>query len=454
MQPRIQLCIVLASSVAIAAVPSRLYAQRAAIPAHVQAYELHSGLHSGVGAEAELSRQETVTVPGAAWLRIHFGAHRLGSASYITLISAKDGGWQWFDAGTLPQWGDASALFNGDTVVIALHVAPGDENVFYTIKEVTVGEWVGGAPLEGDPPTETLCGNDDRAGSNDPRVGRITPVGCTGWIVSNGAHLTAGHCTGANMQILEFNVPASQADGTIVASNPNDQYPIGAVSSFDDGDGQEGDDWAVFACNINSNTRLLPVFAQSAFYRMSRDDNPANVRVTGYGTDSTPAGSTGAGNAQNQTQQTHAGGYGGETVQGASDVIIRHTVDSEGGNSGSPVIILDTLITVGIHTNGGCTAKGGSNAGTGFEHDALETTLANWPGPRVRYVDNGHPHAVSLGDGTVMRPFDLLTEGIDTVPFGGIVSIVSGTYTLPVNKIFSRPMTLSSPVGTTLIVGN
>jgi hypothetical protein len=108
-----------------------------------------------------------------------------------------------------------------------------------------VGEWVGGVPLRSSRPTvgqwesssskqldttrynpDTVCGTDDRVASNDLAVGRIMPVGCTGWVISNGAFLTAGHCFTVNMTTIQFNVPASNIDGTTNPPGPNDQYPI------------------------------------------------------------------------------------------------------------------------------------------------------------------------------------------------------------------------------------
>ena len=51
-------------------------------------------------------------------------------------------------------------------------------------------------------------------------------------------------------------------------------------------------------------------------------------------------------------------------------------------NSGSPVIVLPGgNIAIGIHTNGGCTPTGGTNAGTSFRNAALWTavrTRSNW----------------------------------------------------------------------------
>jgi hypothetical protein len=51
---------------------------------------------------------------------------------------------------------------------------------------------------------------------------------------------------------------------------------------------------------------------------------------------------------------------------------LRYTVDTQGGNSGSPVIVEGGgNVAIGIHTHGGCSATGGSNAGTGFRYQGL-----------------------------------------------------------------------------------
>jgi hypothetical protein len=87
--------------------------------------------------------------------------------------------------------------------------------------------------------------------------------------------------------------------------------------------------------------------------------------------------------------------------------------------------------------------------------NAIETELDSQgrrllPGPDVRYVDRDHPVNVRLRDGSVLRPFNtVIRGGINAVPAGGIVSIVTGLYNeiLTINKA----MTLTAPVGTVRI---
>jgi len=228
---------------------------------------------------------------------------------------------------------------------------------------------------------ESVCGaTDDRVASTNPRSGRIMPVGCTGWLIDGGALLTAGHCTGASMQTVEFNVPASRADGTTVSPPVRDQYRVAAGSVVTQNTGV-GNDWAIFRVLPNTETGLLPAAAQGATFQLSNTENPANVRITGFGVDG-PGPNFGAGgprDATNQTQQTHVGALSANTG-GANSGTLSYSVDTQGGNSGSPVIVEGGNVAIGIHTNGGCTPTGGTNSGTSFRNQALWTAIGN-PSP-------------------------------------------------------------------------
>ena len=248
------------------------------------------------------------------------------------------------------------------------------------------------------------------------------------------------------MSWLQFNVPSSLADGTVQHPPAEDQYWINQTSIVWFNGGLVND-CAVFACDPKLQTNLLTVQAQGAFYRMSRDDSPSNVRVTGCGVDNTPPGSTGGYNSDNQTLQTDTGPFLGEVVQGSSDIYIEYTVDTMPANSGSPVIILGSLMTVGIHTNGGCNPPSTGNFGTSFENNALENAIQTFPGANVTYLDKDHP--VVSEDGTVFRPYDTVSEAVNGASSGDILSIVKGSYNEQMT--ISKAMTLSAPVGTVTI---
>ena len=170
-------------------------------------------------------------------------------------------------------------------------------------------------------------------------------------------------------------MPASLSNGTTVSPPLQHQYRI-ISSSIVDGFTGVGNDWAVFQVLPNTQTGLTPIQAQGGAFMVSQTDNPNTVTITGFGVDG-PApgfGNPPPRNADNQTQQTHSGTLVSHVDNGLTNAVIRYTVDTQGGNSGSPVY--SGNIAIGIHTNGGCSASGGSNAGTSFRNDALWSAIA------------------------------------------------------------------------------
>ncbi len=212
------------------------------------------------------------------------------------------------------------------------------------------------------------------------------PVGCTGWIIPGGALLTAGHCIGSATQTVEFNVPASRSNGTTVSPPIRDQYRVIASSIVDAYTGR-GNDWAVFRVLPNTETGLTPMAAQGGVFQLSNTANPSHVRITGYGVDGpSPCfgdrrrpgcmNSDPPRNNDNQTLQTHAGALTNHSVSGSNSATLHYSVDTQGGNSGGPVIVEGGgNVAIGIHTNGGCSASGGSNAGTSFRNQGLWTAI-------------------------------------------------------------------------------
>jgi len=461
-------------------------------PAYLQEYEatvdFFSGVYSGVGQEVETSVTESFSYGGIPWLRLYFGECNLGENSYLVVTSDLDGSEQTINAAELANWGNTSAYFNGDTVTVELVIAPGDDDIFYTVDSMVVGEWAEGDDSDGQ--TESICGTtDNRVASTDNRGGRLRPMGCTAWLISNDSVLTAGHCVDAdpdsvpgncgpllpdgvidmnNTWVVEFNVPASLANGTIVVSAAADQYAVdvtGAQWRYD-GCGQGiGKDWAVFQVFDNATTNTDP-HIRFGFHRVT-DANPAvnnTMRITGFGTDNLPPGTTGNRNVQNQTNQTHTGPYVDQIAgNNAADLIHRYVVDTTGGNSGSPIIWTTTNpdFTIGIHTNAGCggtdASPTGANQGTSFEVNALETAIAQFPaGTGEEYVDTiNYPlDGATLENGTIFRPWNAVSEGVTGVPSNGQLLIVEGTYVIPANINMGtdgKAFTVVAPVGTVTI---
>lgn len=443
---------ILTALLVFAAVPSALLGS----PAQIIQWEkqpaaLSSGFLSNLTEAPQKHVIGVLKATETAIVRVRVAAASLGLGSKVRFTSIKDGQSQTLGSAELAMWSNTSAILSGDTVQLELIVTPGDRNVFVQVKEILAASSQAATVLccgqefgMDEAIIESLCGPDDRVVSNDNRVGRING-GCTGWLVSNGAILTAGHCGIAAGSILEVNVPASLADGTLVMSAVADQFPVlaGSITVVNN---NVGDDWTV--CRIGPNSLGQDAHRRYGFFRMTRElpGIGATLRVTGCGTDSTPPGSTGGANAQNQTLQTSAGAFASETG-GEPRISLQYAVDTNAANSGSPIIWEANGFAVGIHTAAGCNNGGGSNNGTSFELNALENAIAAVPGPNCRYLDSVRAPG-GAKDGTVFQPHDTLPEAVGAVPAGGRLSIVIGTYSVPPGGITVRKaMTLVAPVG-------
>ena len=312
----------------------------------------------------------TVTASGAPWMRVGLRDSQLagrvqdGNASYLVLTSLLDGAQQIMNARHLEQWGYQSAYFNGDAVHVELVAGPEQSGNRLRIDGVEAGLTSGSL--------RTICGTtDDRELSYDDRIARVEPVGCTVWMIDDVGRqfLTAGHCAGSGLQVVEYNVPLSGSGGGYSHPPPSDQYPVDP-NSLQYVNGGTGDDWAYFGCFENSTTGLTAFEAQGAFFTLV--DMPPSlpgptIRITGYGTVESPVSPT-----WNGVQKTHTGPYSGRTL-----TRVAYRVDTTGGNSGSPIINDDTQEAIGIHAFGGCTETSGANHGTGMNHAGLRDALAN-----------------------------------------------------------------------------
>jgi hypothetical protein len=340
-----------------------------AAPSHVVAL---SGFDSGpraapTGPGPQTVYSASVRVPGAPWLRLAFGEVVLpGDAhgSVLRITSELDGGVQTLSAESLAQWRNTSAYFNGEAVTVELISYPdaGDSRV--VINSAAAGDPAGFAG-------RSLCGNDDRVPSTEPANARLLPDGCTAFLINDRNHtlLTAGHCGVSAVTVIQFNVPPSQPNGTIVNPPPQHQYAVDPAS-IQVADGGLGNDWTYFGCFPNSNTGLTSYQAQGQCYTLAAHPSQPSgqiLRITGYGITSAPMPLI-----LSQTQQTSVGLY-----TGWAGTILYYAVDTTGGNSGSPVLNLPTGQVIGIHTNAGCTASGGSNMGTAIDSPGLVVALAS-----------------------------------------------------------------------------
>jgi V8-like Glu-specific endopeptidase len=331
---------------------------------HPVPVRVDSGWVENSGDEPAAVFATTLEIPEALWLRLTFDDVQLAGraadrdASYVRITGLLDGYAQQLDARHVRAWHNTSAYFNGSEVLIELIAYPRTGPNRLVMSSVSAGE-------RGYASDRSLCGpTDDRVLSSDPRIARLQPGGCSAFLVDDCAHClyTASPCLSAN-SVVEFNVPLSNADGSVNHPPPEDQYAIDWNSVQYSGAAQPGNNWAYFGCPPNSNTGLTPFEAQGDYFTVVTTP-PAvgnNVRLTGYGTVTTPAPLT-----WNQVQKTSVG-----PLVTSAGTLLQYSADTTGGTAGAPVIWEDIGQAVGIHSAGGCTEAGGANNGTGTNHADL-----------------------------------------------------------------------------------
>lgn len=342
--------------------PSTGLAQAAPAPAQEIVRVMDSGPVRNDSDQRRVLAQFSVEEPGALWLRLQFEQLDLGGNSYVRISSMLDGASQVLHAEQALHWGNSSAYFNGDALLVELIGEPHTGASQMRLR----GFQAGFAALN------SICGaQDDRVLSADPRVGRALPVGCTAWMINDCGHcfLTAGHClVGNNLSVVQFQVPLSTSSGGLQHPPPEHQYAVD-ISSTQFVNGGTGNDWGYFGCYPNSNTGLTPFEAQRAAFVIAAPPsfNPAwNLRVSGYGTDSSPS-------EWNQVQQTDVGPY-----LSLSASVVRHLADTTGGSSGAAVQWVEGGVAIAIHTHAGCNSTESSgNAGTSISQAGLQAALAN-----------------------------------------------------------------------------
>ncbi len=312
---------------------------------------------------------------GASFLQLEFREVVLGRGSFLEVSSLQDGASERLDARILETYGPYSSFFNGDAVKVRLFAGPHTKGNRFGVK--TLGWGLPGGTAT--PVPATLCGPDNRVLSRDRRVARALlrmsnyySVG-TAWLINKkNCFVTAGHVLGAKSLTtlnVQFNVPLSSSSGGMRFPSPKDQYTWAGFTQRAFQVGGPGMDWGVFLTLKNVYTGKYPGEVQGDYFRIGGYPGAgAKLRVTGYGTDSTPR-------SYNLVQQTGTG-----PLAGISGSAIRYRVDTMGGNSGSPVIMAATGMAVGIHTHGGCTWSGGYNTGTFFTYGPFAAAVKKFTG--------------------------------------------------------------------------
>ena len=351
------------SAVAFVSLVATSSALAAGAPVRVGSVEAWEGGGEGPVA-AGASRTETISLAGAAFVRVHFRGVRLADGDAL-VVSRPDGG----DAarytgrgpfGTGEFW---SFSVDGETAVVRLETS-GRGGSRYRITEVVRGEepWGQIASICGDNGLENaVCRMPEVTAAQRPvaRINFISNGGsfvCTGSLVrgSNAnTFLTNNHCVAsqAATQTVEarFNYQTTTCTGTTVAA-----FSRYAGSRFLRT--SSGLDYTLFTLGGSPEAtwgELIPTRrAVAVGQRIWLIQHPGGrTKKIGYFEDAAKTR-----RCDVETINRSVGGYNAGSQMG-------YSCDTEGGSSGSPVIAAGGTRVIGLHHLGGC-----RNSGTHMSH--------------------------------------------------------------------------------------
>ncbi|NJM93519.1 MAG: trypsin-like serine protease [Cytophagales bacterium] len=339
-----------------------------------------------------------------------------------------------------------SIFFRGTSITLECYINESDKNMKVSVKRILTVRDTSEKIHDSKARVEkisSICGQDERELTTDRAVGRLTGGTCTGFILSNGILVTAGHCRDLNSRQIVFNRPSN---GTSHVNAFRDTYTI-VANLFEDASGvytTKGDDHAVFLCARNAFTGRLPGEAQQAFFRASRDHEPDYVRITGYGRDDEEE--------KNKELQTDRDRLLEEVRYYTDDCIWwNHIVDTESGNSGSPIFTDNSSrIAIGVHTYGGLSCAWPTvepNAGESFESNDFEQDLNHITSLDIPTKVVDHVHYVNHQEGTVLRPYRSVAAAVasSSTSTPTRLQLVTGNYAESV--VIDRPILFDTPVG-------
>ncbi len=384
----------------------------------LQPVGLDSGFLDNPGPAPAVVHAQVVSQEGASWIRLYFGEGvALEGSSLIRVTSLLDGQVQELDAAALSMWGDTTAYFNGDAVLVELVAGPQTN-----FNRLAVGQLAKGLAAQpvGDPGECGICGVDDRVQSSENWSSRLLPSGCTASVFNQqSCMVSAGHCVGGNM-VVQFNDPDSSVNCGINQPPISEQFPIIAFDFLNAGIGQ---DWSVLRPGTNLNNQKP--------YDRYGELRPIAESIAGVGD---PAAMWGYGLNTNcvwsQTQQTSDG-----EITFVSSTHYEFDVDVRGGNSGSALIHNDEIIGIVTHCTVGCPP----NFGTRVDRPDFAAARDELCMGLAFTFPEGLPALVAPGAPTVI-PVNVSSDGSEPMPGTGMVhkSFNGGGFV-------SLPMTQGAP---------
>lgn len=441
--------------------------------------------------EGELKELTQVSYSGTSSIRLYFEEVQLGPHSYL-LLKGSDGAEQKLNAEALQNWSNSSAYFNGQSVKVSLYQAAGEE-VTLKLKELRVNKSTQTSQKTN---TSTLAIENQARIESKPylpswaaAVGRFTNGETsygTGWIAANGAIVTDLNYGGADdievgggyemineYDIIEFNVPASNRDGTVNHPAPDDQYPLNKgyhlyrriegrkelkgfnfirIQRYDIGGVNAVGGYTIVEALPNS-TGLRPGERIGEYFQVIRHSTGLqmdNLEMELFHYSRNNLGPI------NQTLRKSTvelrNPFGWLTyVSDKNRFLVYDTPTVHPGfwdrdMEGAPIVYPGSNIAVGIHSSGSEFAYSPS-LGTGFRDQDFRKHLGEFFTTAMTYVDQASP--LDESNGNIYQPYLTVAEGVQQAADNDILNIARGTYNESVT--INKPLKLSAPVGAVVI---
>ncbi len=303
----------------------------------------------------------------AQFIKIHFTKFDLADGDYVEIYDLISGESVRYEKGGMPlPSGDGftgefwSQSVWSDHVILELHAEGGTSNYGLQIDEVLYAYPDKKLALE-----KSICGTDDKVPyicyeqsypqmfEQGRAVCRLVGGGyCTAWLVGDQGHvMTNNHCLdsqgGANSAEFQFNYHNTNCNGS---GNSSAVTYVGAT---------------LIQTNASYDFTLLQLRASDAADAVSRFGNTCiDPEPPSTGDRIYMIGHPGGRRKEIADEESsNNSGYGQITSPGNGSNGSRYSIDTEGGNSGSPVFDYNSHLVIALHNLGGCNANGGSNSG-------------------------------------------------------------------------------------------